>query len=303
MPPVKKTMSAMAALRANPALRKVMDKSKTTPPGGLKYEGPDADLVCRLASHRVDKKKDKDGSYDYAILEFRVLGDHPGQDEYANQKATLFFQFTDNARGSMEDNLGYYFEAISKCGVDTSASDEELDTAVNLLITEKTPIIVVGKWKGEHLNFFVKEPLEPPTTKGSTATNTVTGTVAAADEEVVTWALLGQDADNGVQDAIDQLEAAAAEAGLDSTDGDTYPSWEALGAALDDLGGAAEETVEDAGEVPSMFDGFTASYDSTSGYWVANPNDEAGTLDLIDENSEVVYEGIELSDEYLVIDK
>jgi hypothetical protein len=155
--PSKKPASGFAALRSDPALRKCFDKAKTTPPGGLAYEGDDADLVCRLAQNKVAKHKD--GHY-YAVLEFRVLGGYPGQSDIEGQKCVCFFSFNDNNRGTKEENLAYYFEALGSCGVDCTQDDDAIEAAAAELIVNQSPIMVTAKWKGDYLNFFVKEALE-----------------------------------------------------------------------------------------------------------------------------------------------
>lgn len=64
----------------------------------------------------------------------------------------------------------------------------------------------------------------------------------------------------------------------------------------------------DAGPVPSEWENYTAKFSFKRGpkklegtYWISNPNDDARTIDLIDEDSNVVHEGVSIDDENLVL--
>lgn len=150
-------VSVFAAIRKDPALAKAIKTAKTATPGGKDYEGDDADLVCRIAQNRSGVKE----GVAWAAIEFRILPDFAGQEEYAGHKCVLFFKFEDGNRGSKEEVLAWYFDALQKCGVviEDDTDDASIEEQVDSMIENKTPIVVEAKWKGQYLNFFVKGPL------------------------------------------------------------------------------------------------------------------------------------------------
>lgn len=179
-------MSMFAEMKKNARLKKNMEKAKTSTPD-QDYDGPDGDMIGRFARCNTGSK---DG-VPYAMIILKVA-DVPGQEDFKGQELPmLYFKFVDSEWSTVEEVQGRFFEALQKCGINTSQDDGGIEDDIKLAQKNgtlvKTAVVTKGKYRNMYLNGLAGEALGTAKYDNTKDTDGVDAVVDDADVLPSMW--------------------------------------------------------------------------------------------------------------------
>lgn len=193
-----------ARLKKNAAVAKAVVARKD-------YSGPAGDIICKFTLKSVVTIQDNP----CVILEFKVVGDVPGQEDHNGERIAIFNKFYDDDYGSVESRQAEMFERIQLMGIDTKTlTMEQIDKELDNLRSPDGELISIK---------CVKKPGKNQNV-GKIFTNYFINGVAKAGEESPDYSEGEKGADEVVADSDDEAnewdEELNDDEGVEATDSD-----------------------------------------------------------------------------------
>lgn len=211
--------SIAALMKANARLKKNVEVAKKVV-ARKDYSGPAGDVITKFAAKSCITLD----SIPCVILEFRVDGEVPGQEQYNGERIAIFNKFQDDDYGTIESRQAEFFERVQLLGIDTrSMTLEQVDKALDELRKDSPPITIrVVKKAGKganasktYTNFFISGIAAAATddVDYSSETDDVPADEPAADE-----------VDDASDEWSEELEEAEADAAAETDAAEYNPS-------------------------------------------------------------------------------
>lgn len=148
--PMAEANNSIAALmKANARLKKNAEVAKKVV-ARKDYTGPAGDVITKF-SNKACLTID---NIPCVILEFRIDGEVPGQEDFNGERIAVFNKFNDDEYGTVESRQAEFFERVQLLGIDTrSMTLEQVDKALDDLRKDSPQITVrVVKKQGKGKN-------------------------------------------------------------------------------------------------------------------------------------------------------